>query len=255
VRCSSNDDDGILGAVPDVDDITDIDDIDDITDIDDVDDIDGDVTGDPATPAAAGSFTITFTNTAEFQPMTPPVVALHTSVADGGSIALFEVNTQAADFIIPVAEDGNNGPIVDVVNGQIAAGTIGSGGVAFPDPENPGPLMPGDSASITLDAIDDNQSLSFVSMVVCTNDGFSGANARPLAEETFMAGSESNVLMLDYFVPPCNPGNAAGSPNIGDEENGVITAHPGQSGTQNPDFDFTPETAAAGLLEVTITAN
>ena len=70
--------------------------------------------------------------------------------------------------------------------------------------------------------------------------------------ETFLvpiydAGSESNVLMLDYWVPPC--GSDA---NMTDDENGAVALHPGQSGSENPNFDFAADTR---LLEVTITRN
>ena len=283
--CSSNDDDGILGVVdpdvevpdvdvpdvdvPDVDvpdvDVPDVDapDVDvpdvDVPDVDapDVDAPDGDedpVAGGPDADAPAGSFTITFTNTSDAQPFTPPVVALHNPITADNGIELFVVTQPASGQVIEIAENGNNGPLVEAVQGQIVAGTISAGGPAFPDPENPGPLLPGDSASITLTPSDDTQVLSFVSMVVCTNDGFTGVNSRPLAEETFMApiydaGSETNVTMLNYFVPPCNGGV---SDNISDEENGAITAHPGQTVAENPAFDFP---AGTELLEVTVVAN
>ena len=92
----------------------------------------------------------------------------------------------------------------------------------------------------------------------CTNDGFSGADSRTLsadASESFTlpvydAGSETNVLTLNYWVPPCSPDGV--SANITDDENGSVTLHPGQSGSENPDFDFA---AGAGLLEVTVTRN
>jgi len=44
-----------------------------------------------------------------------------------------------------------------------------------------------------------------------------------------------------------------GSPeNITDDENGSITVHPGQNGSENPAFDFE---AGTRYLEVTITRN
>jgi len=59
--------------------------------------------------------------------------------------------------------------------------------------------------------------------------------------------AETNVLTLNYWVPPCG-----GTGNIGDDEGGAITAHPGQSGSENPDFDFP---AGSQFLELTITPN
>jgi len=220
----------------------------------DVPDVDApDVTVvDPDAPPPPGSFTISFTNTSDSQPMTPPVVAIHNPPTGDAGIRFFEVGQPAIGQVIAIAEDGDNVPLVEVVTGQIAAGTIGDGGPAFPDPANPGPLVPGASASITLMPASDTQVLSFVSMVVCTNDGFSGVDSIPLEEGTFFApiydaGSETNVLMLDYWVPPCGSDT-----NMSDDENGAITAHPGQFESENPAFDFE---AGTELLEYTITAN
>jgi hypothetical protein len=111
------------------------------------------------------------------------------------------------------------------------------------------------TASVDIDLASDDQVMSLDSMVVCTNDGFSGVNSHTLSadeSETFMvpiydAGSETNVLALDYWVPPC--GSEA---NMTDDENGAVMLHPGQSGSENPNFDFAPDTR---LLEVTITRN
>ena len=113
------------------------------------------------------------------------------------------------------------------------------------------------TATVDLDLQSDDQRMTIVSMVVCTNDGFSAANAHTLSadvSETFVtpifdAGSETNVLSLNYWVPPCSPD---GSDNITDDENGSITMHPGQSGSENPAFDFD---AGSRFLEVTITRN
>jgi len=192
--------------------------------------------------------------------MTPPVVALHNAPTADNGIQLFEVGQPAIGEVIMIAEDGNFMPLVAVAEGQIAAGTVSAAGVAFTDPANPGPLLPGASSSVTLDLASDDQVLTIVTMVVCTNDGFTGVDSRPLsadASETFFApiydaGSESNVEMLSYWVPPCGGPSIEDGGNIGDEENGAITAHPGQAGAENPDFNFP---AGSEFLEVTVTRN
>ena len=264
--CNSNDDDGILTDITD--------EVDDLTG-DDEDDADTDAGGDvdaggadaadgddvvvtpenPATPvdSTVGSFTITFTNTSESQPMTPPVVALHNPPTADNGIRLFEATQPAIGEVIEIAENGNNAPLVGVIMGQIGQ-TIAAGGPAFVDPAAPGPVLPGQTASITLESTEENQVLSVVSMVVCTNDAFSGVDSRPIAEETFFApiydaGSETNVLTLNYWVPPCNGGE---SENITDDENGAIQLHPGQEGSENPIFDFPAESE---FLEITVTRN
>lgn len=200
--------------------------------------------------------TISFRNTSDTMPMTPPVVALHNAPDADNGIRIFEVGQPAIEEVVAIAENGENASLVELATGQVAAGTISAAGVAFTDPENPGPLLPGASSSVTLDLAGDDQVLSLVSMIVCSNDGFSGIDSRPLsadATETFPApiydaGSENNVLQLAYWVPPC--GGPEG--NLGDDENGSIMLHPGQSGAEDAAFDFA---AGAELLEVTVTRN
>lgn len=205
-----------------------------------------------------GSITITLTNTAEFQPMTPPVVVLHNAPAADNGIRIFEAGQPAINEVAEIAENGNNAPLVELAGFQLDAGAASALAVGFADPANPGPLQPGESATVTLDVETSDQVMTIVSMLVCTNDGFSGIDSRPLsadATETFTApifdaGSESNVLSLNYWVPPCSADGM--SDNITDDEGGSITAHPGQSGAENPDFDFA---AGTEYLQVTITRN
>lgn len=217
----------------------------------------GQLVDDSNAAPAPGSVTFSFTNTSVAQPMTPPMVALHNAPDAEFGIRFFEVGQPAISQVVEVAENGEFGPLLQVAEGQIGAGSVSAAGVAFPDPENPGALAPGATSSITLDIELPNQVMTIVSMVVCTNDGFSGIDSQPIPEatETFTmpiydAGSETNVLTLNYWVPPCS--GDAGSDNLTDVEGGAIQLHPGQEGSENPDFDFP---AGSELLEVTITRN
>lgn len=213
-----------------------------------VDDVD---TGNPET----GRLTVTLTNTSENQPMTPPVVVLHNAPGSENGVRLFEGGQPASDGIIAIAENGNNAPLVGVVE-SLVGDSVSAFAVGFEDPSAPGPLLPGQTSTVHLDLASEDQVMSIVSMVVCTNDGFSGADSHTLsadASETFTlpiydAGSETNVLALNYWVPPCSPDGV--SDNLTDDENGSVTLHPGQSGSENPAFDFEPGTQ---YLEVTIT--
>ena len=115
--------------------------------------------------------------------------------------------------------------------------------------------MPGLSETIQLSA-DPSHVFSYISMIVCTNDGFTGINGMTLpapgASVTAMgipydAGSESNIQDTSYFVgaPPCG-----GDPvNISDDEGGVIAAHPGQAGVAGQ-WAFA---AGASLVSIEIT--
>lgn len=211
-----------------------------------------------ASAVASGGLTVTLTNTSASQPMTPPIVILHNAPDADNGARIFEVGQPASSQIIAIAENGNNGPMLDLIGYLTDQGRVSEHAVGFADPANPGPLLPGMTATVDLDLQSDDQRMTIVSMVVCTNDGFSAANSHTLSadvSETFAtpifdAGSETNVLSLNYWVPPCSPDGS--SDNITDDENGSITMHPGQSGSENPDFDFE---AGSRLLEVTITRN
>jgi len=204
----------------------------------------------------AGSITISFENTSETMPMSPPVVALHNAPDADNGVRLFQEGEMAIEQVVEIAENGNNAPLVELATTLAAEGKVSAAGVAFTDPENPGPLLPGASASVTFDSAGEGQVLSLVSMVVCTNDGFSGIDSRALSAETtetfpapiYDAGSEVNMQQLDYWVADC--GGAEG--NLGDDENGSITPHLGQAEAENPDYNFD---AGAELLQVTVTRN
>lgn len=201
------------------------------------------------------SLTVTLTNTSASQPMTPPIVVLHNAPAADNGMRVFQAGQPASAPVVAIAENGNNGPLVEQLGYLLDQGRASAVGVGFADPDNPGPLLPGMSATIDLDLSSSDQVMTIISMVVCTNDGFSAVDSHVLSSdssETFMApiydaGSETNVLTLDYWVPPCGS-----EPNLTDNENGSIMPHPGQSGSENPAFDFEPGTR---YLEVTVTRN
>jgi len=204
---------------------------------------------------APGSLTMSFRNTSDTQFMTPPVVILHNAPGTENGIRWFEAGQPASAEVAGIAENGDNPPLVMAATGQISAGTVTAVGVAFVDAEAPGPVLPGEVATVTLDLEAPDQVLSVVSMVLCTNDGFSGIDSRALSADTtetffapvYDAGSEVNVEMLNYWVPPCG-----GEGNLHDDEGGAITIHPGQASAENPDFNFP---AASELLEITVTRN
>ena len=195
--------------------------------------------------STAGTYEIAFTNLSGGQPMTPPVVAIHDS-----SVNLFSIGTAASTELQAIAENGNNDPMVALAG---SLEEVSAAGVAFVDAANPGPVQPGETATLTLETDAVAHVFSAVNMIVCTNDGFSGTNshALPTGTETitfdvlpYDAGTEVNVLNADYWVPPCG-GNGE---NMHDDENGVTGAHQGQSGTGN--FDFA---GAEAILRIAIT--
>jgi len=205
---------------------------------------------DPAPASTAGTYEITFTNMSTGQPMTPPVVAIHDT-----SVRLYQTGQAASPEVQAIAENGDNDPLVALATSLQGSG-VSAAGVAAPDPA--GPIGPGGSSTITLTTADDAQVLSVVTMIVCTNDGFTGVDSVALpatGTSTFMAvsydaGTEVNIIDADYWVPapPCG-GTAA---NMHTDENGVITAHPGQTGSFDANLDFP---AGAQLLQIDVTRN
>ena len=199
---------------------------------------------------ASGSITVSFRNLSEFQPMTPPVVILHNAPDTENGIRYFELGDSVGEEVRQIAEDGNITPLVEAAQGQIVTGRVSAAEAA--PPEAGGALLPGGTSSVTLTQDVADQVLSIVAMVVCTNDGFTGVDSMEISEGTltppvYDAGSETNVETLDYWVPPCGTDT-----NLTDQENGVITIHPGQTDAENPDFNFPVDSE---LLEITISVN
>jgi len=182
-----------------------------------------------------GSFQITFTNMTQDQLMTPPVVALHDP-----AVHLFQVGEVASDAIQVIAEMGNNAPLVEFAGANPEV--VSAAGVA-----GDGPFAAHESVTLNLTTSEEGQVFSAVNMIICTNDGISGADSVALP-----AGNDPVVIMArpydagtrinqdnsySFFPPPCRT-NADGelidvaeapleSPRV------AIAAHAGQSGTAN----------------------
>ena len=90
---------------------------------------------DPAV-TSAGTYTITFTNTSAAQPITPSVVAIH----DAG-VRLYQTGTTVSTEVQAIAENGDNAPLVALVD-SLAGNGVSASGVAAPDPA--GPILPGE---------------------------------------------------------------------------------------------------------------
>ena len=151
--------------------------------------------------SAPGSFQVTFYNLTQNQLMTPPVVALHDP-----SVHLFQVGEEASDAIQVIAEMGNNAPLVEFAGSN--PDVVSAAGVA-----GTGPFGAGDSVTLNLTTTESGQVFSAVNMLICTNDGISGADSVALP-----AGNEPVVILArpydagtrinqdnsySFFPPPC----------------------------------------------------
>jgi len=192
--------------------------------------------------APVATYEVTITNLTGGQPFTPPVVATHRAAT-----GVFTVGQPASFALKEIAENGNIGPMI----AQLDADKHVSDSVAAAAPLVPaglsGSVMFGDSVTLTLTASEGAKFLSFASMLICTNDGFTGVDSLRLPKDVgdavtvrsagYDAGTERNTEDFADIVPPCQGlvGVTSGEPGTGTSnpalaEGGVIQHHPGIAG-------------------------
>jgi hypothetical protein len=187
-------------------------------------------------------YRVRIVNLTDGQPLTPPVIATHRS-----DFNLFRVGDLASVGVMQVAENGNVPNLVSALVQAVGVAEV----VAGAEPLVPGGL-PGSAshphrASFVIEAPHSARFISFASMLICTNDGFTGINRIRLPEDKgdskvivangYDAGTEMNTEDFADIVPPCqslvgvtgsDPGTGASDPSL--LEGGVIHHHPGISG-------------------------
>jgi len=204
--------------------------------------------------AAVADYRISITNVTSGQPMSPPIVATHKSQG-----ALWHVSDPASTGVREIAENGNNGPMLDDLRLRRIRGSIYDYQQLTSSPMLPGPLVPaGRPGSATFPAsvtgriradLRTAPRLSFVSMLVCTNDGFTGVDGVRLPRKrgrsisvnaiAYETRTERNTEVFADIMPPCQgligprspsgaPGSATSNPSLA--ETGVIIPHGGITG-------------------------
>jgi hypothetical protein len=186
--------------------------------------------------STAATYEITITNLTHGQWLTPPAAALSTP-----RFQPYLVGRQASEGIQQIAENGNLAPYTDALstNPQVFDWTV-----AIADPELP-PIGPGQTVTFTLEG-PALARFSFVSMLICTNDGFTGLNGANLPRgvgnsvtlmgRAYDAGTEINTESWGDLVPPCAPltgfgdqgGIAVSDPDLA--QHGVVRPHRGIKG-------------------------
>jgi Spondin_N len=200
-----------------------------------------------AAPAAMGSqertYRVKIRDLTSGQPMTPPVVATHR-----GKNRIFKVGREASFGLKEIAENGNNVPLLDALGDdpRVSEAVEAPGGPLVP-PGNPGSADFDDRTKFTIGADDETRRLSFVMMLICTNDGFTGVNGLKLPSKVgdkvtmrtaaYDSGTEVNTEDFVDIVPPCQGliGVSSGEPGTGVSnpalfEGGVIAHHAGIKG-------------------------
>ena len=204
------------------------------------------VTALAAAPAAdakrADTFEVTFTDLTSGQPLTPAVVATHR-----GKNELFRVGRAASFGLKEIAENGNNAPMLSrLASDDDVSDVVEAPGGPLVPAGSPGDAVFGQSTTFSIEA-NGARFLSLASMLICTNDGFTGVNALKLPSKVgdsvtvdtagYDAGTELNTEDFADIVPPCQSliGVSSGEPGTGTSnpalaEGGVIAHHAGIMG-------------------------
>ena len=183
------------------------------------------------------TYRITIINLTPGQAFTPPVIATHSR-----SIDIFTLGEEASMLVQEVAENGNNDPLVMALeaNGRVEDVVVGM--VPLVPANNPGGTEFSHIAVFTISA-EDARFISFISMLICTNDGFTGLdsvrlpkNSVTLFARAYDARTEMNTEDLADMVPPCQgligvtsmsgaAGTGMSNPLLA--EDGIVIPHPG----------------------------
>jgi hypothetical protein len=204
-------------------------------------------------------FEVTITNLTSGQPFTPPLVTTHEN-----RLRLWRVGQPARFEIKEIAENGNLSPMVTELgmSARVTDVVIAAGSVP--------PLLPGASITFNISADGRARHLSWVSMLICTNDGFTGRQLIPLPTKiggtkvryanSYDAGTEINTEDFADMVPPCpsltgvpstDPGTGMSDPALA--ENGRVLPHPGVAGGNDLDptiHDWSDPTAMLSITRV-----
>jgi len=177
-----------------------------------------------ASPAMADSdkrWRVTMENLtpAGSQPLSPPLLAVHSGRAD-----VWSVGELASHAVAAIAEDANNAPLESALDAddQVLDAFTGAGG----------PIPPGASRTFEVESSENFRRLSLVTMLVNTNDGFTGLDSlklgghgRTLFRGAYDAGSERNNELKAFIPGPC-----CGNPFVRDPDGAAIAHHPGITG-------------------------
>jgi Spondin_N len=149
-----------------------------------------------ASTAFGRDYDVTITDLTSGQPLTPPVIATH-----HGKHAIFEVGQPASVGVREIAENGNSAPLLAQLEanpfGDIFDFTESTSGPLVP-PGVPGDAMFDQSVTLDVQASPKATRLSWVSMLICTNDGFTGVDSIKLPSAV---GRSTSADTNGYFMP------------------------------------------------------
>lgn len=150
---------------------------------------------------------VSLTNLTRGQILSPVFMARH----DGSAPPIYALGEPASDALAKMAEDADASGLKILFRASESMMMMGDDKMAgeamnFSD----GPIMPGQTVTASFDVDDGNTMMSFISMLVSTNDAFIGGNGIDLSKSHTMyltaydSGSEANSESCDYIPgPPC----------------------------------------------------
>lgn len=185
------------------------------------------------------TYKVTITNLTAGQPLTPPILATHTR-----RTGFFTVGEMASEGIRQIAENGNGAVLLQALGEDAQVHDVVAGSAPLVPANNPGGTGFGHSETFTITAQGRARYLSYASMLICTNDGFTGLDGirLPIHKITvytagYDARTEANTEDFVDIVPPCqgligvssdDPGTGMSNPLLA--ESGVIIPHAGING-------------------------
>lgn len=198
------------------------------------------VVGTVAAHAPDATYRVTILNLTGGQAFTPPLLAIHRNPVD-----VFTVGRPASYGVKEIAENGNLAPLFSTLGTTTGVASVDMAAAPLVPLGSPGNTVLGFSNTVTLTitAPSDVRRISWVSMLICTNDGFTGVDGLRLPSHVgqtvarftnaYDAGTELNTEALEDIVPPCqgligvtgDAGTGASNPDLA--EGGVIHHHAG----------------------------
>ena len=189
-----------------------------------------------AKPDDGKTYKVTITNLTPGQPFTPPVLVTHSD-----KTGIFTVGEAASAEIQAIAENGNNAPLMAALGVDVEVHEVVEGMAPLVPANNPGGTMFDSSATFMITTKGKAKFLSFASMLICTNDGFTGLDSIKLGKKkmtvfsvAYDARTEMNTEDFANMVPPCqgligvsstDDGTGMTDPMLA--EDGVVIPHVG----------------------------
>lgn len=182
------------------------------------------------------TYKVTITNLTAGQPFTPPLLVTHSKGTE-----IFGVGDAASEEIQALAENGNAAPLLSMLGEDANVHQVVTGMAPLLPANDPGQTGFGSSATFEITTHGRARYLSFASMLICTNDGFTGLNSvslpsrrRTVYSAAYDARTESNTEDFADMVPPCqgligisSDDEGTGMTNPLLAEDGIIIPHVG----------------------------